>query len=243
MTTLAHMSDDILAQILEVTHLALVNLWMAGDANLNLRIARCCRVVTTEEDLTYRTLQQWPRMLGELKSLHTLKIHVNHITEDPVVLEREIQRLPPTLTELSLSFQTAPIIPTASLEATRPAGEIEHAPTSIADLLAGNQKSKISTSSWLSTSFPALRKAEFVSIFHYNFRGLIPLFPPTLETLSYSWVLFKNGDAVQFFSTLPRGLTSLTMAHFKFSPSATQALPPGLTNLVGPTETSGQRLF
>lgn len=221
--------DEALEQILRNVSLSIAHLWMAGDSLFNLRIVRCCKTVQTDSILKRSKISRWPRLFSQLTGLQTLNIEVDSFGERTDVISREVRKLPPTLTELSLRFELAQSIPLENLDygmdgygAINPFFNIS--------------QTQLPTYWSLKDLFPRLKKAAFAP-----FRATVqaPLFgacfdnlPDTLEDLTWTGLLKSTTN----FSSLPRTLTSLDLemaigSHL--SPETVQTLPPSLRYLKG----------
>lgn len=231
MTTLTGLSDEVLDQVLSSSSLSVATLWCAGDLNLNNRIARCCRSVRTDSNLTSYTLQKWPRMLSTLRSLEVLVLDVYRILEGVTALKSKLKSLSPTIKHLELRFVTASMLPleiklpsTLFDPYTRQASQPTLPPVQCC---------------WdLKIYFPSLSSASFVEKHNHKYcyclkfpTASLSIFPPTLVTLNWTMELISPSSLRE----LPRGLTWLDFGPLRneFVSDGLLALPPNLTHLNG----------
>lgn len=231
MHTLARLSDEALDQILSWSSLSVATLWMAGDLDFNLRIARCCSCVRTDRRLASSTLKKWPRMLSELRSLRILVLNVASINEDLDTLKEQVQRLSPTIIELEFQFSFASVLWLDNSHWTHP--KDSRSPTEPPTRVVANSPN---IACWdLSQWFPILQKATFIEnrpnfVWHYSTASM-GIFPPTLTHLTWTIALTRHSS----LSLLPRGLTSLRLWLFKSRDLeyGILDLPPAVTQLDG----------
>ena len=225
MHTLASLSDEVLARILEFSHLDMVTLWTAGNLDFNTRIARCCTIVCTQalrfpKSLTTdRNLKLWPRMLSELLALKELEISVDNIQEPIGEIIACVKKLSPTLEKLRLRFSQAPYLLL-----------LNHAEC------AASHNTKAPIFWKIAEIFPKLRQlhvweSEYVvgnSLAHST--DLVDSLPSSLEELSWGSSIPDSCD----YSRLPQGLTLLGVGFANLAVlTATQAaqLPRSLKTL------------
>lgn len=218
MHTLAGLSDEVLGLILSWSSLEVATLWMAGDTSFNKRIARSCSSVRTSPSLKYTTLKRWPRMLSDLRSLHTLHIQVYSFSEAYEKIIEKLKTLSATIEELHLFFDRASSVPGAEW------------PTRASVRICWS----------MAEIFPRLRKLSMVheKPSQQSTKSIsddsLAIFPATLEELNWSVLT----PSVFSFQALPRGLQSLSMdlpgnLHRSFGAAQLATLPPNLTRLIG----------
>lgn len=104
--TLADLPPELLDQLLRrgISH-HVITLWKCGNIRLNQRLAQggATKVVLSDKTLSLKS--RWPCMLSELKKLRSLEIICGLRTLDNVDhLRTQLQRLSPTLEDLTLDF-------------------------------------------------------------------------------------------------------------------------------------------
>lgn len=229
MIELKGVGDEVLARILEFVDLQVANLWCAGDAVFNRRIARCCSHVVYRSTHRKSTLTKLPSMLSHLTALRVLAIDVRSLKTPLSGLVKVIQSLSADLAHLELRFPGASLVPL--LSSLNPSSETESQDTRSPDFC---------TDCWsVGQYFPRLEKAKFLeeigTLKIVADTQSFGIFPPSLLELSWTVSFKPTCD----FKVLPRGLQALEVGPKQAHDNSpldwlmASSLPPGLTYLSG----------
>lgn len=218
---LAHLAGDIFSQIAlyDCGSALVLTLLKCGNGVLSKKI--CDWVFEIDlEDWNLASTSRYPKILSSLHKLRVLRLERAHLLAPSMVLSAEVMKLPPTLTELTLTSDhpfDAFRDPTSHL--------VEHPWAS-----GAYEKSHESLYWNIASRLPLLRKLvikpleiydNIVVLSYYVLKTL----PPTIEHLELLRGHLPSGD---FLQALPR-LHTLKVASFSINPQ----WPPLLTRLEG----------
>lgn len=229
--TLSGLPDEVLSIILEGIFLDVVQLWMAGDATLNARIARSCRSVRSAPETVSKYLITWPRIFAQFTALRTLDIAVLRVHEPLAIVAAEIQKLPSRLSELSLAFENANMIPFFGPTLSNAVHSPEFLNHRLHDKEASSNASD--TSWWTSNTFPLLTKAKFWDTRPFPLYPSVNLGALPMHLVSLSWSVKPIINTTCLLTGLPRSILSLEFGPFQIDAPTASSLPPNLTHLKG----------
>ena len=222
--SLSHLSDEVLAVILDFYSDMVVSLWLCGNTILNHRLSRCCRTFRSPPEV--QNAYMWPRILANLHGLILVDFCVQNMAEPLEKVSSEIQKLPSSLKSLRVGFCDAFCV----------FYQAEHRSSSDFTVSSKKRKKKQRDrpSLWnIGLKFPGLThlgigpSAKNLQMKIHSSDLL--MLPPSLQVLDLHSVILEDGD----FSTLPRGLKSLHILRSSTNPAKLVDLPPSLTELRG----------
>lgn len=204
MHTLASLSDEALSLIIKWSCLSVVRLWLAGNHDFNQRIVRCCTSIQTGDSLASAVLTKWPRVLQQFSALSSLDFEVKSFSESVRYTSEQFRLLPPSLTQLKLSFADANTMMIDDLSSVHfyfddhPAGDVEGP-------IFWDLKSRFtglkSLSVWDTSTSHFTVSSSRASTASFS------IFPPTLTYLRWNVNILRAAT----FSRLPPSVGSLEM--------------------------------
>lgn len=222
--SLARLADEVLSEIFGLQSDMLVSLWLCGSTALHMKMVRCCKSFRAPLEMEHA--YQWPRMLSNLTALTSVDFCCLSMREPLESVSKELQKLPKTLKSLRIGFAGAGFLFYTKIIHDSFSGDLIPPPYSTT-----SPQVRI----WdIGAHFPVLERLEIgpnsYSSMLANVHGPeLLLLPNTLHTLDFNCLLLYGGD----FSTLPRGLRSLSILRSNPCPLRLEQLPPGLTHLKG----------